>query len=84
MQLLDDGGISVRVWERGVGETPASGTGATASAYVAHTEAGYAIPIDVELPGGTLTITFDEAGAWMDGPAEIVFAGSLDASVDTS
>ena len=84
VQLLDDGGIKVRVWERGVGETPASGTGATASAYVAHTVAGYTIPIAVELPGGTLAITFDEIGAWMDGPAEVVFAGSLDESVKTS
>ena len=31
----------------------------------------------LELRGGTLTISFDEAGAWMDGPAEIVFSGSV-------
>lgn len=78
VQLLDDGAIRARVWERGVGETPASGTGATASAYVAHTVAGYSIPIDVRLPGGMLRITFDESGAWMDGPADTVFAGTLD------
>ena len=29
VQVLDEGGIRVRIWERGVGETPASGTGAT-------------------------------------------------------
>ena len=77
VQLMDDGSIRARVWERGVGETPASGTGATASAYVAHTVGGFAIPIAVELPGGTLIITFDDEGAWMEGPAEIVFSGTL-------
>ncbi len=78
VQLMDDGTIKTRVWERGVGETQASGTGATASAYVAHTVGGFAIPIMVELPGGVLTITFDEQGAWMEGPAAIVFSGTLD------
>jgi diaminopimelate epimerase len=74
---MDDGSIRARIWERGVGETPASGTGATASAYVAHTVGGFTIPIAVELPGGTLTITFDDQGAWMEGPAETVFSGTL-------
>ena len=78
VQLMNDGTIRARIWERGVGETPASGTGATASAYVAHTVGGFAIPIAVDLPGGVLTITFDDEGAWMEGPAEIVFAGTLD------
>ena len=77
VQLLEDGSIRARVWERGVGETPASGTGATAAAYVAHTVGGFAIPIAVHLRGGTLDITFDDSGAWMDGPAEIVFSGTL-------
>jgi diaminopimelate epimerase len=77
VQLMNDGTIRARIWERGVGETPASGTGATASAYVAHTVGGFAIPIAVDLPGGVLTITFDDEGAWMEGPAEIVFAGTL-------
>lgn len=78
VQLVDDGTIRARIWERGVGETPASGTGATASAYVAHTVGGYTIPITVHLPGGDLTITFDDRGAWMEGPAEIVFSGMID------
>ena len=39
VEVLEDGGIAARVWERGVGETPASGTGATAAAYIAHTVA---------------------------------------------
>lgn len=78
VQLREDAGISARIWERGVGETQASGTGATASAYVAHTLRGVEQPVDVHLRGGVLRISFDDDGAWMDGPAEIVFSGSVD------
>lgn len=78
VQVLEGGGIKARIWERGVGETPASGTGATASAYIAHTVADVPAPVDVHLKGGVLAISFDEEGAWMDGPAEIVFSGSVD------
>lgn len=77
VEVLEDGGIAARVWERGVGETPASGTGATASAYIAHTVAEVPAPVDVSLPGGVLRIAFDEEGAWMEGPAEIVYSGSI-------
>ena len=77
VQVVEDEGIAVRVWERGVGETPSSGTGATAAAYVAHTVADVPAPVDVALRGGTLCIAFDEEGAWMEGPAEIVFSGSI-------
>ena len=78
VEVLDEGGIKARIWERGVGETPASGTGAAAAAYIAHTEAGVALPIDVHLPGGILSITFDDAGAWMEGPAAVVFSGTVE------
>ena len=78
VEILEGGGISARIWERGVGETMASGTGATASAYIAHTIHGVEQPIDVYLRGGVLTISFDDDGAWMEGPAEIVFRGSVD------
>ena len=78
VEVLEEGGVKARVWERGVGETPASGTGATASAYIAHTVAGVDAPVAVELRGGILVISFDEEGAWMEGPAEVVFSGSID------
>ncbi len=78
VEVLDEGGIRARIWERGVGETPASGTGATAAAYIAHTVAEVPTPIEVRLTGGTLTVSFDDEGAWMEGPAEIVYRGSID------
>ncbi len=79
VQILENGeGIRARIWERGVGETLASGTGATASAYMAHKVHGIDQPISVSLRGGELRISIDEEGAWMEGPAEIVFSGSVD------
>ena len=77
VQVVDRERIRVRVWERGVGETPASGTGATAAAFVAHQKELAATVLTVELRGGELEITLDDAGAWMVGPARRVFSGTL-------
>ncbi len=78
VEVLEEGGIKARIWERGVGETPASGTGATASAYMAHAVHGVEQPVTVHLRGGTLSISFDDDGAWMEGAAEVVFSGVVD------
>jgi diaminopimelate epimerase len=79
VEVLEDGaGIKARIWERGVGETQASGTGATASAYMAHKVHGVEQPITVHLRGGELSIVIDDVGAWMEGPGETVFSGSVD------
>jgi diaminopimelate epimerase len=77
VEVPEGGGIRVRVWERGVGETMASGTGATAAAYIAHTIGDVPMPVAVSLPGGTISVWFNEEGAWMDGPAEYSFSGSV-------
>ena len=69
--------IRVRVWERGVGETTGSGTGAAASAFAKRATEGLGDAITVELPGGDLLVEFDDAGAWMTGPARIVYRGEL-------
>jgi diaminopimelate epimerase len=78
VQLEEGNRISVRVWERGVGETMASGTGATAAAFAARATRELDDAVIVVLPGGELLIEFDDAGAWMTGPATIVFRGSVD------
>lgn len=69
--------IAVRVWERGVGETMASGTGATAAAFAANARGLVSAPVVVALRGGELRVEFDDAGAWMDGPVSIVFSGTV-------
>lgn len=70
-------GIKVRVWERGVGETLACGSGAVAAAVVYSQEAGLDGPVLVDLPGGRLTIEADDHTSWITGPAETSFRGTL-------
>jgi diaminopimelate epimerase len=73
-----DGGVDVRVWERGVGETMACGTGACAS-LVAAARAGLVDRTgDVRFPGGTLRVEWTEDGpVFLEGPATFVFEGEL-------
>jgi diaminopimelate epimerase len=70
--------IKVRVWERGVGETQASGTGSAAAAFAARAARELGEAVTVALPGGELLIEFDDVGAWMTGPASIVYRGTVD------
>lgn len=70
--------IRLRVWERGVGETMACGTGACATAVAAVLGCRTERAVTVELPGGELFIRWDEDGhVYMTGPAAEVFTGML-------
>ncbi|HJZ61998.1 MAG TPA: diaminopimelate epimerase [Miltoncostaeaceae bacterium] len=70
--------ITMRVWERGVGETLACGTGACAAAAAAVRLSGLTSPLTVHLAGGDLTIAVDDdLDVTMTGPAERVFEGEL-------
>lgn len=60
------GEVTARVWERGVGETRASGTSAVAVAAATH-DAGEVV---VHFPGGDLFVRLEEGHAWLTGPAE--------------
>jgi diaminopimelate epimerase len=71
--------IKLRVWERGVGETRACGTGACATAVAAIRAGKVSSPVTVSLPGGDLIIDWTDGEAIrMEGPATHVFTGQAD------
>lgn len=77
-QISDVNHIILRVWERGVGETQACGTGACAAAVAAIHKGRCESPVEVRLPGGVLKIRVDDHGhVQMAGPAVEVFSGEL-------
>jgi diaminopimelate epimerase len=69
------GRVSILIWERGVGPTMASGTGACASAVAAITHGGAARDLDVAAPGGTQRVEWNDEGIYLTGWAEVVFDG---------
>ncbi len=73
---IDRQRIEARVWERGVGETLACGSGACAIAVAARLHGYIDNKVDIELPGGVLGVEWDGAGeVFLSGAAEIVFSG---------
>ena len=80
VQVIDEGHVRMRVWERGSGETLACGTGccATGVACVLNGKTGELITVDVL--GGSLEIEWDKKSnnVWMTGPARTVFEGAID------
>ncbi|MDH3588264.1 MAG: diaminopimelate epimerase [Gammaproteobacteria bacterium] len=79
-QIIDDSCLALRVWERGVGETRACGTGACA-AVIAAVERGLKPGwVSVDLPGGQLMVKWagPEESVWLRGPAQRVFEGQTE------
>jgi diaminopimelate epimerase len=80
MQVVDRDRISLRVFERGAGETQACGTGACAAVAVGVRQGLLDGEVRVDLPGGTAVIFWEGPGQhiWLTGPATTVFTGSID------
>lgn len=78
-QVVDRGFMRLRVYERGVGETRACGTGASAAVVAAHSHDLVDAQVKVSLPGGKLRIRWSgpDQPITMAGGAALVFAGEL-------
>ena len=80
-QTIDQHTVALRVFERGVGETLACGTGACAAAVIGMAQGHLLSPVTVNTQGGTLLIGWDgdaSHAVTLSGPAVTVFEGELD------
>lgn len=79
-QIMDDGTIRTRVWERGSGITMACGTGACATAVAAALTDRRGRTSDIAMDGGTLHIEWNEQDGhvYMTGPAAFAFEGEVE------
>jgi diaminopimelate epimerase len=75
--LIGPDHLRMRVWERGVGPTLASGSSSCATAVAAARRGLTGRKVTVELDGGTLEIDWREDGVWMTGATAHVFDGVL-------
>jgi diaminopimelate epimerase len=79
MQVINPQQLRLRVFERGVGETRACGTGACAAVVAGRLQGLLAEQVQVDLPGGRLQITWQGEGqpVYMTGPATTVYTGTV-------
>ncbi|WP_326547067.1 diaminopimelate epimerase [Mycolicibacterium sp. ND9-15] len=73
-----NGAVSMRVHERGVGETRSCGTGTVAAAVAALAFSGAGTgSVDVRIPGGEVSVTITDASSFLRGPSVLVAHGEL-------
>ena len=79
MQIQSRGKIKLRVYERGVGETEACGSGASAAAIHGMELGLLDREVAVRVPGGKLVVSWQggDARVWLGGPSATVFDGSI-------
>jgi diaminopimelate epimerase len=80
MERVNESSIRLRVYERGVGETRACGTGAAAAVAVARTWGLVGERVAVHLPGGLLEVSWPGPGSplWQKGPTTAVYEGLIE------
>lgn len=77
IRVLNRDEIEVLFWERGVGETLSSGSGACASAVASILKNRTNKKVKVKTSMGNLTVEWEKDKVYQSGPAEVVFEGSL-------
>jgi diaminopimelate epimerase len=80
LEIVAPDHVRLRVFERGVGETQACGTGACAAVAVGRRYGPLSEEVKVDLPGGRLLVQWAGPGApiWLTGPAETSFEGQVE------
>jgi diaminopimelate epimerase len=79
IRVLDPHRLELRVWERGVGETQACGSGAVASAVAAVSSGRCSSPVVVEMPGGRVEVEVEaDLSVQLIGTAERLYEAELD------
>ncbi|MEM9476715.1 MAG: diaminopimelate epimerase [Pseudomonadota bacterium] len=76
-QITGPDRIRMRVWERGVGVTLASGSSSCATAVAAARRGLTGRAVTIDLDGGPIDIDWRDDGVWMTGPTAHVFTGTL-------
>ena len=76
-QLVGENHLRMRVWERGVGVTLASGSSSCATAVAAARRGLTGRQVRIDLDGGRIDIDWRDDGVWMTGPTMHVFSGHL-------
>lgn len=79
--LIGPDHLRLRVWERGTGVTLACGSGACATAVVAHRRGLAGRRVRIEADGGRLEVDWREDGVWLTGPVAHVFDGVISAEL---
>lgn len=75
--VLDGSHIEMRVWERGVGETLACGSGMVAAVAVSRQLGLTGDVVAVSAPGGVGMVELSQGSSWLSGPARYVFSGEI-------
>jgi diaminopimelate epimerase len=79
MEIIDKRHVRLRVYERGVGETLACGTGAAAAVVVGRHWGQLDATVTVDLPGGTLEVESQGPASpvWLSGRTAAVYEGQI-------
>jgi len=81
-QPVSDRVVRALIWERGAGETQASGSSSCAVAAACHRRGLVGREVTVAMPGGDLTVRIGEDGRlWLHGPVEEVCQGTFSAEL---